>query len=70
MMMNYEILKSATKALRQLEKFIFTALNGLFPLYHSVEKFCASAGKEGNATYRSNTLTTEDFEMLVVGEIQ
>jgi len=36
--MNFEILKNATKALKDNGKFIFTTLNGLFPLYHSVEK--------------------------------
>ena len=53
--MNYEILKCVTKSLKENGKFIFTTLNGLFPLYHSVEKFCASTTKEGNATYRSNS---------------
>jgi 2-polyprenyl-3-methyl-5-hydroxy-6-metoxy-1,4-benzoquinol methylase len=53
--MNFEILKSVTKSLNKQGKFLFTTLNGLFPLYHSVEEFCASATKDGNATYRSNT---------------
>ena len=43
--MNFEILKSVTKSLKDRGKFIFTTLNGLFPLYHSVEEFCSSAGK-------------------------
>jgi 2-polyprenyl-3-methyl-5-hydroxy-6-metoxy-1,4-benzoquinol methylase len=59
--MNYEILKGATKSLRAHGKFIFTTLNGLFPLYHSVEEFCASASGEGNATYRSNTFDLMTF---------
>lgn len=29
---------------------IFTTLNGLFPLYHSVEEFTASDKEKGNAT--------------------
>ncbi|MCL2560944.1 MAG: class I SAM-dependent methyltransferase [Rikenellaceae bacterium] len=37
--MNFQILKSATQALRPGAKFIFTTLNGLFPLFHSTEKF-------------------------------
>ena len=49
--MNYAILKNVTKSLKANGKFIFTTLNGLFPLYHSVEKFCASG--TGSATYRS-----------------
>jgi len=40
--MNYEILENATKSLKDSGKFIFTTLNGLFPLYHSVEEFCSS----------------------------
>ena len=59
--MNFEILKSATKALKDKGKLIFTTLNGLFPLYHSVEKFCESAGEDGNATYKSNTFDLMTF---------
>lgn len=59
--MNYEILQSVTKSLRSKCKFIFTTLNGLFPLYHSVEEFCDDSGKEGNATYRSNTFDLMTF---------
>ena len=36
--MNFEILSNATKALKEDGKFIFTTLNGLFPLFHFVEK--------------------------------
>ena len=59
--MNFEILKNVTKALKNKGKFIFTTLNGLFPLYHSVEKFCESAGKEGNSTYKSSTFDLMTF---------
>jgi hypothetical protein len=59
--MNFEILNSVTKSLRENGKFIFTTLNGLFPLYHSVEEFCASTSEEGNATYRSNTFDLMTF---------
>jgi len=47
--MNYQILQSAARALKPGGKFIFTTLNGLFPLFHSVKDFLASAVKEGNA---------------------
>lgn len=47
--MNFQILQSATNALKSDGKFIFTTLNGLFPLFHSVKEFLASATKEGNA---------------------
>jgi len=59
--MNFEILKNVTKALKNNGKFIFTTLNGLFPLYHSVEKFHESAGGEGTATYKSNTFDLMTF---------
>jgi 2-polyprenyl-3-methyl-5-hydroxy-6-metoxy-1,4-benzoquinol methylase len=35
--MNFEILKSVTKSLREHGEFIFTTLNGLYPLFHAVE---------------------------------
>jgi 2-polyprenyl-3-methyl-5-hydroxy-6-metoxy-1,4-benzoquinol methylase len=59
--MNFEILRNATKALKDNGKLIFTTLNGLFPLYHSVEKFCAGSGDKDNATYRSNTFDLMTF---------
>ncbi len=59
--MNYEILRNATACLKKPGRFIFTTLNGLFPLYHSVEQFCASQGGPGNATYRSNTFDLMTF---------
>jgi 2-polyprenyl-3-methyl-5-hydroxy-6-metoxy-1,4-benzoquinol methylase len=59
--MNFEILKNATKALKNKGKFIFTTLNGLFPLYHSVEKICNAADGQGNAIYKSNTFDLMTF---------
>ncbi|MDD4013376.1 MAG: class I SAM-dependent methyltransferase, partial [Candidatus Omnitrophica bacterium] len=47
--MNFEILKNASKALKRKGKLIFTALNGLFPLFHSVNEFYKLAGKEGQS---------------------
>jgi len=37
--MNFTILKNAAKALKNEGAFIFTTLNGLFPLFHSVKDF-------------------------------
>lgn len=59
--MNFDILRSVTRSVRKPGKFIFTTLNGLFPLYHSVEKFCSEASDEGNATYSSNTFDLMTF---------
>ena len=68
--MNYEILKSVTRALKKNRKFIFTTLNGLFPLYHSVERFCNSETQEGNAKYRSNTFDLMTFRDYNITEFE
>lgn len=50
--MNFEILANVTQSLKSGGKIIFTTLNGLFPLFHSVDAFHASAATaEGNASY-------------------
>jgi 2-polyprenyl-3-methyl-5-hydroxy-6-metoxy-1,4-benzoquinol methylase len=68
--MNFEILKNVAKSLKEKGKFIFTTLNGLFPLYHSVEEFCASTKEDGNATYRSNTFDLMTFRDHNITEIE
>ena len=68
--MNYEILKSVTKSLKGKCKFIFTTLNGLFPLHHSVEKFTDSVKNDGNATYRSNTFDLMTFRDYNITEFE
>ena len=59
--MNFEILKNVYRSLKDKCRFIFTTLNGLFPLYHSVEKFMANNSQSDNATYRSNTFDLMTF---------
>ncbi len=60
--MNFRILQNATRALKSNGKFIFTTLNGLFPLFHSIEKFCASEAEGGSALmYRSGTFDWMTF---------
>jgi len=68
--MNFEILKGAAKSLKNGGKLIFTTLNGLFPLYHSVEEFCASTAEEGNATYRGNTFDLMTFRDRNITEFE
>ncbi|MGC9344726.1 MAG: class I SAM-dependent methyltransferase, partial [Bacteroidales bacterium] len=68
--MNFEILKSVTRSLKENCRFIFTTLNGLFPLYHSVEKFCAAGSGEENATYRSNTFDLMTFRDHNITELE
>jgi hypothetical protein len=68
--MNYEIIKNAAKSLKEHGKIIFTTLNGLFPLYHSVEEFCASTTDPGNATYMSNTFDLMTFRDHNITEVE
>lgn len=67
--MNYEILRNVSQALRSPGKFIFTTLNGLFPLHHSVEEFCNANSDEGNASYRSNSFDLMTFRDHNITEI-
>ncbi len=67
--MNYQILEGVARALRSPGRFIFTSLNGLFPLCHSVEEFHAVGTKDGKATYRSNTfdlMTFRDHSIITI----
>jgi 2-polyprenyl-3-methyl-5-hydroxy-6-metoxy-1,4-benzoquinol methylase len=48
--MNFQVLQNAEKALKPGGKLIFTTLNGLFPLFHSVKDFLESATEDGNAS--------------------
>lgn len=59
--MNFEILKNAAKALKSKGKFIFTTLNGLFPLFHSVNEFYESAQKEGQSQCKECSFNLETF---------
>lgn len=67
--MNYEILKNVTNSLKDSGKFIFTTLNGLFPLFHSINEFMVVSTKEGNATYNNNIfdlMTFRDYNITTV----
>jgi len=68
--LNFEILKSVTNSLKKKGKFIFTTLNGLFPLYHSVQEFCNKEAGPGNMTYQSNTFDLMTFRDHNVVEIE
>jgi 2-polyprenyl-3-methyl-5-hydroxy-6-metoxy-1,4-benzoquinol methylase len=62
--MNFRILQNASKALKETGKLIFTTLNGLFPLFHSVRDFIANSAKEGNAisdSKRFDLMTFRDY---------
>ncbi len=56
--MNYQILASAAKALKPGGLLIFTALNALYPLYHSVKELMADNLNSGNTEEHSFDLMT------------
>jgi 2-polyprenyl-3-methyl-5-hydroxy-6-metoxy-1,4-benzoquinol methylase len=59
--MNFEILRNATRALKKKGKFIFTTLNGLFPIFNSVKDFYQSNLKEGNSNCTNNSFDIMTF---------
>lgn len=70
--MNFEILKNVSKALKPNATFIFTTLNGLFPLYNSINDFHEGVDpdrKEGTATYHSTNfdlMSLRDYNITKV----
>jgi hypothetical protein len=71
--MNFEILKNAAKALKNKGRFIFTTLNGLFPLFHSVSDFYKSNQKEGQSECKEcsfDLMTFRDHNTAVLRTIQ
>lgn len=66
--MNFQILENVAKSLKENGKLIFTTLNGLFPLFHSVKDFLANNSKEDNAKYENNNfdlMTFRDYNMTI-----
>ncbi len=59
--MNFQILRNASNALKAKGKLIFTTLNGLFPLFHSVKEFLASETQEGNARSSNHSFDLMTF---------
>ncbi len=66
--MNYQILQNASVALKENGKIIFTTLNGLFPLFHSVKEFINS-GSSG-AISSENTFDLMTFRNYSVYETE
>jgi len=67
--MNFQILQNAAKALKPGGKFIFTTLNGLFPLFHSVKDFVNANSDDGNAQTKDcsfDLMTFRDFNTLSI----
>lgn len=56
--MNYQILENASRALKTKGKLVFTTLNGLFPLFHSVKQFINSGSDKGVSSEHTFDLMT------------
>jgi hypothetical protein len=56
--MNYSIIRNAFSSLKPGGKLIFTTLNGLFPLFHSVKDFVNSGSEQGKSSENSFDLMT------------
>jgi 2-polyprenyl-3-methyl-5-hydroxy-6-metoxy-1,4-benzoquinol methylase len=67
--MNYEILRSAASALTDNGKLIFTTLNGLFPLFHSVKDFINSENNKGNTAYLNNSFDLMTFRDINITKV-
>jgi len=56
--MNFQILENAAKALKKNGKLIFTTLNGIYPICHSVKEFMDSNMMNGGSKDNSFDLMT------------
>lgn len=62
--MNHQILINASKTLKSKGKLIFTTLNGLFPLFHSVKEFInAGAEKDVSSENTFDLMTFRDYSV-------
>lgn len=59
--MNFAILKNAANALKESGKLIFTTLNGLYPLFHSVKDFI-------NSHYEGDVSKENSFDLMTFRE--
>ena len=67
--MNFLILENVSKAMKKGGKLIFTTLNGLFPLFHSVKEFIEGSSKESKTTSKNNSfdlMTFRDESTVIV----
>jgi len=66
---NFQILESAARSLNKKGKLIFTTLNGLFPLFHSVKDFINSNSTSQNKS-EENTFDLMTFRDIHQMEIE
>lgn len=66
---NYRILEGAYRALKEEGKLIFTTLNGLYPLFHSLKEFHDKGLQESGMTMEENSfdlMTFRDHNVVTV----
>jgi len=56
--MNFDILKNISESVKSGGKFIFTTLNALYPLKHSVKEFLESSGAGGTSNEHTFDILT------------
>jgi len=68
--MNFRILQNAERSLKESGKFIFTTLNVLFPLYHSVKDFVDAGSTETQSEQNTFDLLTfrDNSTVTIVGD--
>ncbi len=67
--MNFEILKNATNALKTGGKLIFTTLNALYPLHHSLKDFMDANMVQGKSSdNRFDLMTFRDYSTFEVSD--
>lgn len=63
--MNFQILRNVAGAMKPGGKLIFTTLNGLYPLFHSVREFINSGSTEGASSENSfDLMTFRDYSIF------
>jgi 2-polyprenyl-3-methyl-5-hydroxy-6-metoxy-1,4-benzoquinol methylase len=67
--MNFAILQNIFKSLKPGGKLIFTTLNGLFPLFHSVKDFMVANMTSGSMTALSfDLMTFRDYNEYIIND--
>ncbi len=64
--MNFRILQNAVQSLKSGSKFIFTCLNVLYPLYHSVKDFINQNSEVASLENNFDLLTFRDFSTIEI----
>jgi 2-polyprenyl-3-methyl-5-hydroxy-6-metoxy-1,4-benzoquinol methylase len=66
--MNYQILENAAHALKPGGKFIFTTLNALFPLFHSVKDFYLESNGQKTEELTFDLMTFREHSKMEIAD--